>query len=310
MRYAFRVRRVALAGRREAGGREVALERAGGGHRHRRGRRVRRPRCCRRARAGAGPDRASRTRCPRASRASRRGASSARSRGAVAPSAVRGWRAPACRSVGCGSRVCSDISLRYIGVSIHTVNGRVDIRSPARLLGPAGDPRRTARPGRRVSDPCTLAPCAGTPTTRWPDGPCSATCERGTVARLDVCDAHPELLRAARHVGEPADHRVPGLLGPPRPLRLLRLRRPAAPGQRPLHRPPERARAPRRRARRVRPLRGRGLPRLRVELPHPARAPRPPPRRRTGVGGAGRARSTVARQRSSQGARGRIQRDV
>jgi hypothetical protein len=33
--------------------------------------------------------------------------------------------------------------------------------------------------------------------------------ERGAVARLDVCDAHPELLRAARHVGEAADQRCP-----------------------------------------------------------------------------------------------------
>ena len=32
---------------------------------------------------------------------------------------------------------------------------------------------------------------------------------RGTVARHDVCDAHPELLRAARHVGEPAPHECP-----------------------------------------------------------------------------------------------------
>jgi Family of unknown function (DUF5318) len=32
---------------------------------------------------------------------------------------------------------------------------------------------------------------------------------RGTVARHDVCDAHPELLRAARHVGEPASHECP-----------------------------------------------------------------------------------------------------
>jgi hypothetical protein len=28
--------------------------------------------------------------------------------------------------------------------------------------------------------------------------------QRGRVARHDVCDAHPELLRAARNVGEPA----------------------------------------------------------------------------------------------------------
>jgi hypothetical protein len=33
--------------------------------------------------------------------------------------------------------------------------------------------------------------------------------QRGAVTRLDVCDAHPELLRAARHVGDKADHRCP-----------------------------------------------------------------------------------------------------
>jgi hypothetical protein len=32
---------------------------------------------------------------------------------------------------------------------------------------------------------------------------------RGTVARGDVCDAHPELLRAARNVGEDAPHHCP-----------------------------------------------------------------------------------------------------
>ncbi len=33
--------------------------------------------------------------------------------------------------------------------------------------------------------------------------------QRGVLTRLDVCDAHPELLRAARHVGEKAEHRCP-----------------------------------------------------------------------------------------------------
>jgi hypothetical protein len=33
--------------------------------------------------------------------------------------------------------------------------------------------------------------------------------QRGMVARLDICDAHPELLRAARHVGERAPHDCP-----------------------------------------------------------------------------------------------------
>jgi hypothetical protein len=32
---------------------------------------------------------------------------------------------------------------------------------------------------------------------------------RGAVPRLEVCDAHPELLRAARYVGEPAPHECP-----------------------------------------------------------------------------------------------------
>jgi hypothetical protein len=32
---------------------------------------------------------------------------------------------------------------------------------------------------------------------------------QGTVRRLEVCDAHPELVRAARHVGEPAGHACP-----------------------------------------------------------------------------------------------------
>jgi hypothetical protein len=33
--------------------------------------------------------------------------------------------------------------------------------------------------------------------------------QRGVLTRLDVCDAHPELLRAARHVGDKAEHRCP-----------------------------------------------------------------------------------------------------
>ena len=31
----------------------------------------------------------------------------------------------------------------------------------------------------------------------------------GAVRQHDVCDAHPDLLRAARHVGEPAGHGCP-----------------------------------------------------------------------------------------------------
>ena len=32
---------------------------------------------------------------------------------------------------------------------------------------------------------------------------------RGRLSRLDVCDAHPELIRAARNVGAPADQDCP-----------------------------------------------------------------------------------------------------
>lgn len=32
---------------------------------------------------------------------------------------------------------------------------------------------------------------------------------RGRLSRLDVCDAHPELLRAARNVGDPTDQECP-----------------------------------------------------------------------------------------------------
>jgi Family of unknown function (DUF5318) len=33
--------------------------------------------------------------------------------------------------------------------------------------------------------------------------------QRGAVTRLDVCDAHPELLRAGRNLGEAAPHECP-----------------------------------------------------------------------------------------------------
>ena len=61
----------------------------------------------------------------------------------------------------------------------------------------------------------------------------------GKRDRLDVCDAQPELLRAARNLGEPIDGDCP-VCGVRRPRAgLLRLRRRAAPRQRPLHRDAE-----------------------------------------------------------------------
>jgi uncharacterized protein DUF5318 len=32
---------------------------------------------------------------------------------------------------------------------------------------------------------------------------------RGLVSRIDVCDAHPELIRAAKHIGEPTRDECP-----------------------------------------------------------------------------------------------------
>jgi hypothetical protein len=32
---------------------------------------------------------------------------------------------------------------------------------------------------------------------------------RGALTRIDVCDAHPELMRAARHIGKPASDDCP-----------------------------------------------------------------------------------------------------
>jgi hypothetical protein len=36
-----------------------------------------------------------------------------------------------------------------------------------------------------------------------------AQLRRGLVSRFDVCDAHPDLVRAARHLGEPIRERCP-----------------------------------------------------------------------------------------------------
>ena len=121
-----------------------------------------------------------------------------------------------------------DISVRYIGTSIPSGELRVDV-DVARHGGRRRDrgcPRartlRAVRRSRRLR--------AG------PPGRAARPRTRRASTRLDVCDAHPELLRAARNVGEPADDDCP-VCGAGRPAaRLLRLRRRAQPGQRPLHR--------------------------------------------------------------------------
>ena len=46
-----------------------------------------------------------------------------------------------------------------------------------------------------------LPACEASRTTRWLGERCSATSSRARVTRLDVCDAHPELVRAATYLG-------------------------------------------------------------------------------------------------------------
>src|SRR5215470_7830689 len=97
----------------------------------------------------------------------------------------------------------SDISDRYIGESIPTVNGA---------------PRSGAHPGSREV-PVLARTASPTPVhcgtvRRHTDYALARRAvlrdlRSGRLSRLEVCDAHPELLRAARYVGERAPHDCP-----------------------------------------------------------------------------------------------------
>ena len=78
----------------------------------------------------------------------------------------------------------------------HWSRGRLSVRASGRA---------------RVHCPQRARPsgCPGTSTTPWPAGPCCATSAAARSTRLDVCDAHPELLRAGRHLGEPSRRDCP-----------------------------------------------------------------------------------------------------
>ena len=94
------------------------------------------------------------------------------------------------------------------------MNGRSTPEFPARLLGPARHPiaapgRGPENPGRRHARPLYSGAVRKHTDYALARRALLRDLERGTVTRLDVCDAHPELLRAARHVGDPADHRCP-----------------------------------------------------------------------------------------------------
>ena len=56
---------------------------------------------------------------------------------------------------------------------------------------------------------CTTSPTGDRSSTGSPATPWSASSSKGRLSRLDVCDAHPELLRAARNVGRPTGETCP-----------------------------------------------------------------------------------------------------
>lgn len=65
-------------------------------------------------------------------------------------------------------------------------------------LGRSFDPTRPPSPARSPVVDYTLARRAALAAVR-----------RGTLGTSDVCDAHPELLRAAKNIGEPLEARCP-----------------------------------------------------------------------------------------------------
>ena len=142
-----------------------------------------------------------------------------------------------------------------------------------------GAPRVPIAGSRRAS---TLRPCPASRTTRLLDGRSCATSGSGALTRLDVCDAHPELMRAAQNIGVEIDDQCP-VCGESN-LRLVSYvyGEKLEAGQRPGDQRPRRSSLKLGASvRRVRLLRRRGLPRLPVEPLCAAVAPRPPARQLT-----------------------------
>src|ERR1700736_6340778 len=82
--------------------------------------------------------------------------------------------------------------------------------------GPTSPPGRGGYPWRVNFRPGTLrgAPTGGLPTAgqvtyRLARNAVVSQFQKGRLSRLDVCDAHPELMRAARGVGEPTLEECP-----------------------------------------------------------------------------------------------------
>jgi hypothetical protein len=74
---------------------------------------------------------------------------------------------------------------------------------PTRIsLGPV-----SSRPG--ALDGVQTSPTGGRVEYRLARNAVVSEFRKGRLSRLDVCDAHPELLRAARNVGRPSGERCP-----------------------------------------------------------------------------------------------------
>jgi hypothetical protein len=65
------------------------------------------------------------------------------------------------------------------------------------------------RPGALRGAPTGGLPTAGQVTYRLARNAVVSQFQKGRLSRLDVCDAHPELMRAARGVGEPTLEECP-----------------------------------------------------------------------------------------------------
>ena len=118
---------------------------------------------------------------------------------------------------------------RYIESIYRTASIRV--RAPCRSRRPAAGPEEPLEGGRVHASTLTAVPSV----TDY------ALARRavlrdfrsGALTRLDVCDAHPELMRAAQNIGVEHQRPVPGVRRVEPPPREVRLRRQAQAGQRP-----------------------------------------------------------------------------
>ena len=151
-------------------------------------------------------------------------------------------------------------------------------------------------------------PAPASSTTAWPAGPLISEYRKGRLARHQVCDAHPELLRAARGIGRETSRRLPDLRGATGSSTSPTCSVPGWARQGRCVSDTQRARRARPPSRPAHGLRGRGVPDVLVAPPRAHAAGRRPTRparahsasvspRRARAGSACSRRSTSARRR-------------